>query len=230
MMVLISGVNEHISLGELIFDRKKVAGAYLKSFFLLDCISNMPLTLLKYISFKYEKYNGDDIHNFITLNFAYIPRIYIIFLALKVLRMRKTKPIMRRLFRRKGLGVDKSNLIITLSSLLFILHRIATFWVCCASFDTSTPYNWMNSPLVNPDAVIIDESDVTKYLASLYWSVTTTVTVGYGDIVPCTDYEKFMASFVIVVGVACQSFILSTLGNQFMKMSKSASKRRVTIV
>ena len=39
------------------------------------------------------------------------------------------------------------------------------------------------------------------YTVSLYWTITTITTVGYGDISGTNNYERMFASFVMVVGV-----------------------------
>ena len=37
-------------------------------------------------------------------------------------------------------------------------------------------------------------------MASLYWTVTTLTTTGYGDIVPINDAERVLNVFIMVVG------------------------------
>lgn len=37
---------------------------------------------------------------------------------------------------------------------------------------------------------------------SIYWAIITITTVGYGDLVPQTDFGKFIASFVMLIGYA----------------------------
>ena len=35
---------------------------------------------------------------------------------------------------------------------------------------------------------------------SIYWSVVTLTTVGYGDVVPVTIFGKFLASIIMILG------------------------------
>jgi hypothetical protein len=99
------------------------------------------------------------------------------------------------------------------------LHLIACFWAVAATFNTSNSSNWENA------IGIEDDSNVVKYITAFYWAVATTMTVGYGDIVPTNVYETGLTCVILLLGVAIFSFIQSTFANQFSSLSKSASKR-----
>lgn len=62
------------------------------------------------------------------------------------------------------------------------------------------------------------EDNITIYIASIYWAVTTLATVGFGDITAYSDYERMFAVAWMVVGVGIYSFTIgsltSILGNQ----------------
>ena len=44
------------------------------------------------------------------------------------------------------------------------------------------------------------ESGFTSIPASIYWTIVTLTTVGYGDISPETPLGQFIASFVMILG------------------------------
>lgn len=53
----------------------------------------------------------------------------------------------------------------------------------------------------------VDKDWFTIYTNSIYWSVITMLTIGYGDIIPSTNTEKI---YVIVVSfIACGIFAYS---------------------
>ena len=58
------------------------------------------------------------------------------------------------------------------------------------------------------------------YITSLYFSVITTLTIGYGDITPQTDIEKMYVTFVALLICALLAYSISTIGNIFKSMSE----------
>ena len=51
------------------------------------------------------------------------------------------------------------------------------------------------------------------YLFSMYGVIATLATVGYGDIVPVTNLEKFFILLVMIFGAGVYSYAVSTLGS-----------------
>jgi voltage-gated potassium channel len=45
-----------------------------------------------------------------------------------------------------------------------------------------------------------EENGFTSIPAGIYWAITTLTTVGFGDITPATNFGKFIASFVMIIG------------------------------
>ncbi|KAM7264304.1 hypothetical protein ACFE04_001987 [Oxalis oulophora] len=65
-----------------------------------------------------------------------------------------------------------------------------------------------------------------RYGTSLYWSMTTFTTVGYGDLHPFTEVESLYASVVMFVNLGLSCYALGELGNIFVAtcLSKSIAK------
>jgi hypothetical protein len=60
-------------------------------------------------------------------------------------------------------------------------------------------------------------SSFELYVTSFYWAFTTIDTVGFGDVVAVSVYEKMFNIIWICVGVAFYSYCISTLTNIFTK-------------
>merc|ERR1712113_72565 len=53
-----------------------------------------------------------------------------------------------------------------------------------------------------------DASTGSRYLAAMYWAMTTLSTVGYGDITPTSDIERGYSMLAMVVGGAFYGYIV----------------------
>jgi hypothetical protein len=72
-----------------------------------------------------------------------------------------------------------------------------------------------------------DQEWQNKYIVSLYWSVITTLTVGYGDIVPQTALERVFVIIVALVICGVFGYTISTIGEILKNLEerKAALKR-----
>jgi hypothetical protein len=54
------------------------------------------------------------------------------------------------------------------------------------------------------------------YIAAIYWSMTTTTTVGYGDILPVTDTERLFVTFVMLVVIGFFGYVVGEMTTVFV--------------
>jgi hypothetical protein len=73
-----------------------------------------------------------------------------------------------------------------LITVIFVAHIMACVWYFSSRFDNFHVDTWVMRYRV------YDDDLETKYLASVYWSITTMSTVGYGDIVAYTEFEMVL--------------------------------------
>jgi len=57
-----------------------------------------------------------------------------------------------------------------------------------------------------------DTFNLELYICSSYFIVTTTATVGYGDISASTSIERLFCMVLMLIGVACFTFLAGSLG------------------
>jgi hypothetical protein len=98
-------------------------------------------------------------------------------------------------------------LVMTFFNFMVIVHIIGCLWGAASQMNVATSDNWITA------AGLQNEEPAIKYLASLYWAIVTSLTVGYGDILPTNTWEKIFAILVLMIGVAIFSYILSSLAN-----------------
>ena len=59
---------------------------------------------------------------------------------------------------------------------------------------------------------LLDKSIVTRYLTSLYFSVITITTIGYGDFYAKTDYEKIFLICMAFFSSVFFGYIMGSVG------------------
>lgn len=65
-----------------------------------------------------------------------------------------------------------------------------------------------------------------QYVAALYWSVTTTLTVGYGDIVPKSTNERIISIIMILFGCGVFGYALNAIASIVESINSGFYKNR----
>ena len=88
----------------------------------------------------------------------------------------------------------------------FILLHIST---CMYIYllDSSDYQNWTTSNF--------DDSNTRNYISGFYFSLTTIITVGYGDVTPLSYNERLYTIILMIIGVCLYSMVLSILSSLF---------------
>jgi voltage-gated potassium channel Kch len=59
-----------------------------------------------------------------------------------------------------------------------------------------------------------------RFTDSIYWTVTTMTSTGYGDILPATDSERIFAAFVMLAGKLLYGFIIGNITSTMVRSEK----------
>jgi len=106
--------------------------------------------------------------------------------------------ILRRLKRKPGK--------ILRSRLVFVAGFFLSMWIVCALLFYYSEH------------VLAGRRDIDIW-ASLYWSIITMATIGYGDIVPTRGVGWLVAGFTAVMGILAYTLTVSVIADAFLQAS-----------
>ncbi|QDZ21331.1 ion transport protein [Chloropicon primus] len=199
-----------------IFDQKQVALHYAKGWFTLDFIGTFPFEL---VAKSIISSSSGDLAN----------------KDIMYLRLLKLPRIIRAARLVKKLDIFTSNKTIRVLKLIFLFlllgHWVGCIWYFVGSWQAENvganiftgDFVWIQRPLLNGNGY--DRTDVrTKYTAAVYWALTTMTSVGYGDIVPLTNIERYYTIFVQLLGAICTAVIFGNVGAALISHENALAK------
>ncbi|CAG9320522.1 unnamed protein product [Blepharisma stoltei] len=211
--------------GALVMIRTMMAKHYLEKWLFLDLLSSFPWVWLVTGSvFENEKIAFEENTN--TFNSIKFSRIIRLLKLLKFLKMEKVIVDIEDYFKNQ-LASIWFLFIKLLSRVLLIAH-----WAACLFFYvsytniTKQSDNW----LMNYQILVEDEVSKTEfYISSMYWAITTMVSVGYGDLHPISTVERFYGIFAMVCLSATFVNIIGNLSSLISAASAKEDKYRIMI-
>lgn len=103
----------------------------------------------------------------------------------RIIKIFKKKMV--KMFKKANKDMNVSNssekLVFFFVISFLIVHVVACMWVFVTQFVDEGEVSWIMAKEISQD------SDASKYLSSMYFTVTTFTTVGYGDILSTNPIE-----------------------------------------
>ncbi len=164
---------------------------YLTSWFIIDFCGVFPFGLI---------INESETQKILLFN---LPKL---FRAFKLIQdNRNVEKCLRNLIEKFKLGINFQRCFLLLFSFAFSNHICACLFYYLARINNFDPTTWVSH--LN----LIDRSEIDLYYISLYWTLTTVTTVGYGNISGYSWLEKIYSIIIISIGVVIYSFFIGTL-------------------
>ena len=184
----------------LITDFFLISKNYLQSWFLIDFISAIPLqTFLMLFNDKNEK-----ALNFNDNNFYYI---FILLRLLKIFKVISKNSIFYYIYNKLSEFIHYNTygrLFISIFTFFISLHIVACIFIFIGKNDYP---NWIIYFNHNHD------NFSQLYLISIYYTITTITTVGYGDLFCISFKEKIFGLILEIVGIFAYSWALTNMSN-----------------
>lgn len=201
--------------GSLITDRKQIMKKYIKSWLMIDFMSIIPYFLYPL---------PDSSTNNAFKNTYKILRLLGLF---KLLRIVKLVPMIDKI-KETSSHRFLSSLIMLVEIMgieIFVAHLLACGFYAIGSYEAEThPNVWMNSCYLENDSIL------ELYVTSMYWSITTMATVGYGDIKPQTPAEIGFVICAMVFSCIILGFVVGAIEVIVMNYRAMETKYRDMIV
>ena len=195
--------------GKLVSNPKIVIRSYLLGWFILDLFACIPFALVDYFDQSEGKMMPSGKYNNL-LRLVRVPRMYKLFRVIRILkafRHYRDNSFLERLQDCLQLNSRLYKLVKFLCSVLLCVHIAGCFWFFAARLYDFEPDTWVSR------CGYRDSDTWSKYLASIYWAVTTVTTVGYGDISGKTDLEMILCVIWMFIGVGFYSFTIGSLSS-----------------
>ncbi len=196
--------------GEVEFDATRAAQSYLRGWFFLDVVSVFPFDFIQTTCATNDVgYNVGS--------FGRLPKL------IRLLRLAKIAKVLRmsRILRRFEATLHIKYGLVRLIK-FFVWSLVAAHWVACAWFIVGTldeVEGWVTSNFLSSDLHGATVSE--QYLASMYWSVMTLTTIGYGDIKPVTQWERLFAILMMLLGSAMFAYVVGTMCSVVQGLSET---------
>ncbi|KAL0534926.1 hypothetical protein IC582_029230 [Cucumis melo] len=171
---------------------KKIALRYLSTWFIFDVCSTAPL---QSISFLFTNQTGEV--GFKLLN------------MLRLWRLRRVSSLFARLEKDIRFNYFWTRCTKLISVTLFAVHCAGCFNYVIADKYPDSKQTWIGA--VNPN--FKEESLWNLYITSIYWSITTLTTTGYGDLHAENPREMLFDIFYMLFNLGFTSYLIGNMTN-----------------
>ena len=180
--------------------------------FQIDLLANFPLDVIALIAINDVYWAGASIVLWIRM--------------IRLLRI----PRVMRIIRRWEYMPDTNTSVVRVSRFLigiaFMTHLVSCAWYYSSYITSFIPESWVSR------MGMIEASLTDLYIRSIYWTITTMTSVGYGDITPAWRAEYIIAMMVMLMGAYVYAYIIGNVASLLSNLdaAKAGYRQRMAVI
>jgi hypothetical protein len=199
--------------GVEVLDGSLVAKNYLRTWFGLDFFSSLPIQDMLWLFAATGATDSLAVPNLQPAKLLKIGKIA------KVFKVIKIGNLLGSLGENSDFGDAVEEMLVSSDFLglmkliyLVVLTAFVAHWLACGmgifSDDVAAGFLGVGA------SQAVGEYPFDRYICAVYWAITTTATVGYGDIVPTSNMERCYAMFAMIVGATFYGYMIGVITSQ----------------
>ena len=183
--------------GIVILDKKQIKKHYIRGLFFVDLIALLPIDAI---------FLGRPEIQIWQISAVLVLR------GIRLLRILRLHTILLRWERQSQLNPGYLRIMKFIITIVLLIHVLACIWFLASYIDGFPSDSWATI------YVIADSAPREQYVRSLYWTVTTMTTVGYGDIIPHRQIEWILSIIVMLLGASMYAMIIGNVASIFSNL------------
>ncbi|CAD5170375.1 unnamed protein product [Musa acuminata subsp. malaccensis] len=190
----------------LVDDHKKIAVRYLTTWFILDVASTIPSEIaLRILPSSLRSYG--------------------FFNMLRLWRLRRVSALFARLEKDRSFNYFWVRCAKLICVTLFAVHCAGCFYYLLAARYHDPSGTWIGASMAD----FLERSLWDRYVTSMYWSITTLTTVGYGDLHAENTREMIFATIYMLFNLGLTAYLIGNMTNLVVHGTSRTRRYRDTI-
>ncbi|XP_061345225.1 potassium channel AKT1 [Gastrolobium bilobum] len=185
---------------------KQIAWKYARTWLAFDVISIIPSELVR-------KLSPAPIQS------------YGLFNMLRLWRLRRVSALFSRLEKDRNYNYFWVRCAKLICVTLFAVHCAGCFYYLIAARYHDPKKTWIGASMDD----FLHQSLWKRYVTSIYWSITTLTTVGYGDLHPVNSREMIFDIFYMLFNLGLTAYLIGNMTNLVVHGTSRTRKFRDTI-